>query len=122
MAGFPRCTFDWEAGFESPWNSSISTIILDQWVKCFDARGARSFNITASDNKPGNREEILRRWFANKKSDYRKQSKREVLMKTPGGREKIAADKAYSKKLVSRRRTKNSVSNLFRTVFHMMVS
>ncbi|EGF97512.1 uncharacterized protein MELLADRAFT_85111 [Melampsora larici-populina 98AG31] len=116
MAGFPRCTFDWEAGYESPWNSSISTIILDQWVKCFDARGARSFNIIASDNKPGNREEILRRWFTNKKSDYRKQSKREVLMKTPGGPEKIAADKAYSKKCVSRRRTKNTIYNARKSV------
>lgn len=41
MAGFPRCTFDWEAPYDSPWNSATSTIILAHWVKAYEANAAR---------------------------------------------------------------------------------
>ncbi|EGG06656.1 uncharacterized protein MELLADRAFT_86507 [Melampsora larici-populina 98AG31] len=109
LAGFPRCTFDWEAGYDSPWNSSVSAIIISQWVKCFDAKGARAFAIVGSDNTDLNRDEVLRRWFKNKKGDYRKQTRNEILIRTSQGRAKVEADKAYSKKVISRRRGKAKI-------------
>lgn len=112
MAGFSRCTFDWDAGYDSPWNTSMSSILIEQWLKCYDAMGTRSFSIISKDNTAENREGILHRWFTNKKVDYRKQNKRDILMRTAEGREQIKTNNAHSKKLVSRRRAKSAVSSL----------
>ncbi|EGG03556.1 uncharacterized protein MELLADRAFT_90089 [Melampsora larici-populina 98AG31] len=58
MAGFPRCTFDWGAPYDSPWNSATCTIILSHWVKAYEANGAKDFGILVKDNTAANREEV----------------------------------------------------------------
>ncbi|EGF98409.1 uncharacterized protein MELLADRAFT_95688 [Melampsora larici-populina 98AG31] len=109
LAGFTRCTFDWRAGYDTPWNSTMSSIIIEQWLKCFNASGARSYSIISSDNTSGNREELLRRWFTNKKKQYGDQCKQNILMTTAEGREKLKIDKAHAKKVVKRRKAKAAI-------------
>ncbi|EGG11509.1 uncharacterized protein MELLADRAFT_91081 [Melampsora larici-populina 98AG31] len=74
MAGLPRCTFDWEASYDTPWNQATATIILSHWVKVYKAGGARGFGILSTENTASDREEILRRWCGNKATKFREQN------------------------------------------------
>ncbi|EGG10412.1 uncharacterized protein MELLADRAFT_102963 [Melampsora larici-populina 98AG31] len=103
MAGFPRCTFDWLASYDTPWNSAMSLIILAHWVKTYDANGARDFGILVSDNTASNREEVLRRWVGNKATKYREQTRNCELYKTPEG-QKILKDNIEINKSITRKR------------------
>ncbi|EGF98449.1 uncharacterized protein MELLADRAFT_118530 [Melampsora larici-populina 98AG31] len=109
LAGFGRCTFDWGAGYDTPWNSSMASIIISEWVKCFNSRGARAFGVVAKDNTQSNREELLRRWFTNKKTNYTQQKKDETLMQTEEGKKQVEANRTRAKKLVNRRRAKSNI-------------
>ncbi|EGG03766.1 uncharacterized protein MELLADRAFT_108967 [Melampsora larici-populina 98AG31] len=103
MAGFPRCTFDWQASYDTPWNSAMSSIILSHWVKTYDANGARAFGILVSDNTAANREEILRRWVINKCSKFAEQNRQLELFKTDEGK-KILNDHIEIVKRTTRKR------------------
>lgn len=109
LAGFPRCTFDWGASPESPWNSSTSSIILEQWVKCYNLGGAGAYPILEKDNTPENRQLILKRWLENKSPQYRTQTKRANLMKTPEGRQTVANKDANAASMASKRRGKDKI-------------
>lgn len=112
LAGFPRCTFDWGASPESPWNSSISSIILEQWVKCSNSGGAGAYPILERDNTPENQQLILKRWLENKSPQYRTQTKRANLMKTPEGRQTVAKKAQIAASMASKRRGKDKVKHL----------
>lgn len=112
-AGFPRCTFDWKASYDSPWNIAMSEIIQQQWCKCFSANGARSFGILAKENTAADRDEIIRRWFGNKSTKFKSQTKRTKLMESEDGRVKVKENEAISKSMVSRRNRKTKVRSQF---------
>ncbi|EGG12453.1 uncharacterized protein MELLADRAFT_88992 [Melampsora larici-populina 98AG31] len=105
-AGFPRCTFDWQASYDLPWNLAMSAIIQQEWAKCFNANGARSFGILARENSLANRDEIIRRWFVNKASKFESQIKRTKLMESEDGRKKVQENEAISKSMLCRRNRK----------------
>ncbi|EGF99523.1 uncharacterized protein MELLADRAFT_112656 [Melampsora larici-populina 98AG31] len=109
MAGFPRCTFDWDGSWDSPWNSGTSSIILASWSKAYDANGAKEFGIISSDNTAANREEVLRRWFSNKGSKVREEVKHVDLMKTPMGREQMKEHVAKVQKRTIKKRNKEKI-------------
>ncbi|EGG00108.1 uncharacterized protein MELLADRAFT_93852 [Melampsora larici-populina 98AG31] len=104
LAGFPRCTFDWGASYDTPWNSATSSIILANWVKAFNANAAKGFGILTSENTAENREQILRRWVGNKKQKYKDQEKLVDLMKTPEGVKQVQEQEAIVKGIARKRR------------------
>lgn len=119
IAGFPRCTFDWASKLDSPWNSAMSKIILQQWEKCYEARGAtRFFGIVATENTPANRVEILRRWCENQASKYRDQTRRIELVKTPEGKKQVAQINEINQSRVRRRRAQSNVSKMVLYIAH----
>ncbi|EGG11172.1 uncharacterized protein MELLADRAFT_92373 [Melampsora larici-populina 98AG31] len=109
MAGFPRCTFDWQASYDSPWNAATATIILAHWVKTYDANGARAFGIISSDNTPANREEVLRRWCGNKAPKHREQTRHVEMFKTPAGKKLLEDHFAITHSITSKRRNKEKI-------------
>lgn len=109
MAGFPRCTFDWEASYDTPWNSTTATIILSHWVKAYNANGARDYGILVQDNTAANREEVLRRWCGNKGTKYRQQSRNVELIKTPEGRKKLDDNISIAQRMANKRRNKEKI-------------
>ncbi|EGG12439.1 uncharacterized protein MELLADRAFT_89003 [Melampsora larici-populina 98AG31] len=111
MAGFPRCTFDWEASYNTPWNTTTATIILAHWVKTYDANGAREFGILTSDNTAANHEEVLRRWCTNKAPKFRDQTRNGVLLQNPAGRKKLEENLLKTQGIISKRRMKNKLYN-----------
>ncbi|EGG02673.1 uncharacterized protein MELLADRAFT_91226 [Melampsora larici-populina 98AG31] len=109
MAGFPRCTFDWGAPYDSPWNSATSTIILSHWVKAYDANGAKEFGILVKDNTAANREEVLRRWCAGKASGYCEQTRNCELMKTPAGQKTLEEKIVRTQSVTNKRLNKTKI-------------
>lgn len=109
MAGFPRCTFDWEASLDTPWNSATATIIISHWVKAYDANGARAFGILVSENTSANREEVLRRWCGNKGPKYREQTRNLELIKTPEGQKRLKDNLDIAKSITNKRRNKTKI-------------
>ncbi|EGF97164.1 uncharacterized protein MELLADRAFT_87569 [Melampsora larici-populina 98AG31] len=112
IAGFPRCTFDWNASYDTPWNSATAAIILAQWVKTYDAHGARGFGILSSDNNAADREEVLRRWCSNKAPKFREQSRQVELMKTDGGKQKMMEQAAQLQQRANKKRSKEKIYEL----------
>ncbi|EGG00884.1 uncharacterized protein MELLADRAFT_92833 [Melampsora larici-populina 98AG31] len=109
MAGFPRCTFDWESSYDSPWNSVTATIILAHWVKAYEANGAREFGILVTDNTPANREEVLRRWCGNKAPKFQDQTRKVALTKTPEGRKILEDNISIAKGISSKKQNMNKI-------------
>ncbi|EGG06209.1 uncharacterized protein MELLADRAFT_87356 [Melampsora larici-populina 98AG31] len=109
MAGFPRCTFDWEASYDTPWNSATSTILLSHWLKAYEANDASKFGITVKDNTPSNREEVLRRWVFNKGTDYREQTRNCKLMETPAGQRILSDNITIAQTATSKRRNRSKI-------------
>ncbi|EGG10278.1 uncharacterized protein MELLADRAFT_94556 [Melampsora larici-populina 98AG31] len=112
MAGFPRATFDWNASWDTPWNSTTSSIILAQWVKVYDANGARNFGILSSENTAANREEILRRWVSNKMPKYNDQTRRVDEMKTPAGKQRLIEKDAEKQGIARKRRLQTKIQKM----------
>ncbi|EGG09682.1 uncharacterized protein MELLADRAFT_95127 [Melampsora larici-populina 98AG31] len=109
MAGFPRCMFDWEASYDTPWNSATATIILSHWLKAYEANGAREFGILTKDNTAPNCEEVLRRWCGNKATKFREQSRNVELMKTPEGQKKLNDNILIAQSITNKRRQKDKI-------------
>lgn len=109
LAGFPRCTLDWEAGYDTPWNSAMTSILIQQWVKCYDANGAKGFGISHDENTSQNQEEIVRRWVENQVVNYRRQIRDDELKQTEVGRKQVDDQKAMEKKKESRRRALDKI-------------
>ncbi|EGG09686.1 uncharacterized protein MELLADRAFT_60769 [Melampsora larici-populina 98AG31] len=121
LAGFPRCTFDWGASYDTPWNSATSSIILANWVKAFDANAAKGFGILTSENTAENREQILRRWVGNKKQKYKDQEKLVDLMKTPEGVKQVQEQEAIVEGIARKRRMLIKVSWVFDLPFDVQL-
>ncbi|EGF98228.1 uncharacterized protein MELLADRAFT_96069 [Melampsora larici-populina 98AG31] len=109
LAGFPRCTFDWEAGYDTPWNSTMSSILIQQWMKCYKGNGVRGFGISASDNTPENQDEVVRRWFLNQRGNYREQLRVQELLQTPAGELQVQTNKADAKIKASKKRAHSKI-------------
>jgi len=109
LAGFPRCTFDWLAVSHSPWNTSMLSILIQGWVKCFDGGGVKGFGVNREENTPGNRELIVQRWVENQRGKYRLQRRQNEMKKTTEGFQQVMEDVAISRSRNSRRKALSKV-------------
>lgn len=109
LAGFSRCTFDWNGKSDSAWNTAMLRIILQEWEKCHEAHGTKAFGILESENTPKNRIEIVQRWRKGQTTKFRDQEKLKVMSRTPEG--KLQADRLreMSKSKDRRRRAKTKI-------------
>lgn len=110
MAGFTRCTFDWNGRPDSAWNTAMTRIILQEWEKCHEAHGTKAFGIRSAENTSANRLEIVRRWCENQAPKFRDQEKLNVMSQTPEGKVRAAQLREMSRSRDRRRRAKTKVS------------
>ncbi|EGF99107.1 uncharacterized protein MELLADRAFT_94912 [Melampsora larici-populina 98AG31] len=109
MAGFTRCTFDWNGRPDSAWNTAMTRIILQEWEKCHEAHGTKAFGIIAAENTSANRLEIVRRWCENQAPKFRDQAKMNVMSQTPEGKVQAAQLREMSRTRDRRRRAKTKI-------------
>lgn len=97
----------------------MTSILIQQWVECYDGNGAKGFRISHDENTSQNEEEIVRRWVENQSVNYRRQIRDEELNKTEDGRKQVDVQKAIEKRKGSQRRALDKVRMFLLTLrFH----
>lgn len=113
LARFPRCTLDWEAVYNSPWNASMIAILIQEWVKCYDGHGCRAFGILPAENVPEDQEQIVKRWFENQHAKYRSQVQQNAMLQTAAGKKIVEDNQAMAKKRETQRQAVSKVSQFW---------
>lgn len=70
LAGFNRCTFDWTSSLKTEWNEAMSTILLQEWEKCYKRGDADEYLILDSQVTSENKFQIFKRWYSYKRREY----------------------------------------------------
>ncbi|EGG01022.1 uncharacterized protein MELLADRAFT_92743 [Melampsora larici-populina 98AG31] len=99
LSGFSRFTYDWTDSIKSKWNEAISSLILQEWEKCYKRGDADDYDIDVNQVTPKNTRQVLDRWFNTKAREYVTQCNKETL----GENQNEAIEQEASKEKTRRR-------------------
>lgn len=116
LAGFSRCTFDWHSPLKTTWNKAVSTLILQQWDKCYRRGGADEYAIDTHLVTPENEFLILERWYENRRQKYSSNLHEETMIaENPAREHELQVKKLSLREKGARTRSRKRVSLFINT-------
>jgi len=71
-SGIPRLTYHWEQSPTSPWNSSVTAILLKTWTQCHEGGGTATYSIDERHNQPDIILAIINWWLNSRRAVWKK--------------------------------------------------
>ncbi|EGF97288.1 uncharacterized protein MELLADRAFT_86098 [Melampsora larici-populina 98AG31] len=105
LSGFTRFTYDWTDTIKSRWNEAVSSIILQEWEKCYKRGDADDYDIDTNHVTAKNLRQVLDRWFSTKAREYVSQCNQAAGQDNANQAQQQEAAKEKTRRRESQKRT-----------------
>ncbi|EGG10250.1 uncharacterized protein MELLADRAFT_94595 [Melampsora larici-populina 98AG31] len=117
--GFPRCTFDWQYSLQSKWNEAMSTIMLQEWEKCYNRGDASRYLINSEHVTSINKFRIFERWYNTQRANFSDQVRKISNTENNASSDStnVVVDDKQAREKISRSNSRKRVSELRSATF-----